>query len=102
VLACIDVDNFKQVNDSYFHTGGDRVLTALASLLSKNIRQADVIARIGGEEVAIIMPETTLPAALILCERLRSTVEHYDWNEIALDLRVRDSKIINHPRALQV
>ena len=88
VLACLDVDNFKQINDTYFHAGGDRVLMALASLLSKNIRQADVIARLGGEEFALIMPETTLPAALILCERLRNTVEHYDWNQIALDLRV--------------
>jgi diguanylate cyclase (GGDEF)-like protein len=87
-LACVDVDNFKQINDTYFHTGGDRVLTALASLLNRSIRQADAIARIGGEEFAIIMPETALPAALVLCERLRSTVEHNDWNEIAPDLRV--------------
>jgi diguanylate cyclase (GGDEF)-like protein len=87
-LACLDIDNFKQINDTYFHTSGDRVLVAVATILGKDIRQTDALARIGGEEFAIIMPETILTEALVLCERLRSAIEHYDWSMIAPNLQV--------------
>jgi diguanylate cyclase (GGDEF)-like protein len=87
-IACLDIDNFKQINDTFFHAGGDRVLVAVAQTLSTNIRQADSIARTGGEEFVISMPETDLMTALGVCERLRKTIERYDWDEIAPGLRL--------------
>lgn len=87
-LALIDIDDFKQINDLFFHTGGDRVLLVLSQLLREHMRHADTVARIGGEEFAITMPETQLPAAAEACERLRLIVEQYDWSSIGPELRV--------------
>ncbi len=87
-LACIDIDNFKQINDTLFHAGGDRVLVAVADLLHRSIRQADTVSRIGGEEFAVMMPETGLDQAIALCERLRITVEGHGWGAIGPGLGV--------------
>jgi diguanylate cyclase (GGDEF)-like protein len=70
----IDLDHFKQVNDTYGHLNGDAVLAELASLLSKGLRESDVCARYGGEEFALILPETTEPGARVLAERIRAKV----------------------------
>lgn len=88
VLACADVDNFKQINDAFFHQIGDQVLIRLAGLISENIRTTDCCARIGGEEFTIAMPNTTLPAAIHICERLRGIIEQFDWNSLAAGLQV--------------
>lgn len=87
-IACLDIDNFKQINDTFLHSGGDRVLEALARALSTSIRLADSIARSGGEEFVICMPETDLATALAVCERLRGMIEGYQWAEIAPGLHV--------------
>lgn len=71
----IDIDNFKQYNDKHGHLAGNDLLRVLARVISENSRKADLSARIGGEEFAIIMPETALPEAVMLAERLRRTVE---------------------------
>jgi diguanylate cyclase (GGDEF)-like protein len=91
VLACADIDGFKQINDAFFHETGDRVLIALADLLRENIRTADCCARIGGEEFVIAMPNTTLPAAIQICERLCGLIEQHDWNSLATGLQVSTS-----------
>lgn len=70
VLMC-DVDFFKQYNDHYGHQSGDIALIGLANLLALSSRDDDLAARIGGEEFAIVMPETTAPQARIFAERLR-------------------------------
>lgn len=87
-LACIDIDNFKQVNDSILHAGGDRVLVEIAGLLCGNTRDADRVVRLGGEEFAVLMPDTPLSTALLACERLRTMIECHDWDAIAPGLRV--------------
>lgn len=62
-LAYIDLDNFKEVNDSFGHKAGDSVLTAVASVMYRGLRKADVVARLGGDEFAIMLPETNPDAA---------------------------------------
>lgn len=73
-LLLLDLDNFKEVNDLWGHARGDEVLTGLASLLSKNLRQSDVAARYGGEEFVVLLPDTTGFGAYGLAEKLRATV----------------------------
>jgi diguanylate cyclase (GGDEF)-like protein len=74
-LLFLDIDNFKLINDRYGHDGGDRVLIALADICKAAGRETDVVARIGGEEFALLLPETDETAAAIFAERLRQTIE---------------------------
>jgi diguanylate cyclase (GGDEF)-like protein len=74
VLALIDVDRFKSINDLHGHAVGDRVLVALAQLLRDNMRTRDVLARHGGEEFVVVLPGMTLAQAAEVCERLRERV----------------------------
>ncbi|WP_454684697.1 diguanylate cyclase [Ancylobacter moscoviensis] len=71
-LMLLDLDHFKQVNDRFGHATGDRVLVAFAQALRLNLRQADIVARIGGEEFAVLLPGATETAALQAAERIRS------------------------------
>ncbi len=70
----IDLDHFKQVNDTYGHLNGDAVLAGLASLLLSGLRESDVCARYGGEEFGLILPETNEEGARTLAERIRGMV----------------------------
>jgi diguanylate cyclase (GGDEF)-like protein len=74
-LLMIDVDHFKAINDRYGHDGGDAVLRAIADRFRQTLRSADVPGRLGGEEFAILLPETDLQGAGLLAERLRAAVE---------------------------
>jgi diguanylate cyclase (GGDEF)-like protein len=78
-LAMFDLDEFKSVNDTYGHPAGDAVLVGLAQLLNRTIRAADVACRYGGEEFAIIFPETSPAEAMAICERLRLACEQIVW-----------------------
>lgn len=69
-LIILDIDQFKQVNDKFGHQTGDNVLRALAQHCLENIRTCDTIGRIGGEEFAILLPQTDAEAAFQLAERL--------------------------------
>ena len=73
-MVMIDIDYFKEVNDSFGHDAGDRVLLALAALLTKELRASDCIGRIGGEEFALLLPETDEAAAQELGRRLLAAV----------------------------
>jgi diguanylate cyclase (GGDEF)-like protein/putative nucleotidyltransferase with HDIG domain len=73
-VIMMDLDGFKQVNDRRGHLEGDKVLMAVARLLKARLRQFNVVARYGGDEFAILMPEATSDQAEILAERLRSTL----------------------------
>jgi two-component system cell cycle response regulator len=74
-LLMLDVDFFKQINDSYGHPAGDTVLIHIARLLKESIRQYDLACRFGGEEFAVIMPNTGLNDAQTFCERLREKID---------------------------
>lgn len=70
-LVMLDIDRFKAINDSYGHAAGDAAIKALARVLRETVRETDVAARIGGEEFALLLPETTAAQAAALAERLR-------------------------------
>ncbi len=74
-LIMLDIDNFKEYNDRYGHPVGDLVLKNLATILRKTTRGSDVICRYGGEEFAVILPETSKKEAATFCERIRKAVE---------------------------
>lgn len=71
----IDLDHFKSINDRYGHAAGDVALQAAARLLREHQRGADLAARLGGEEFAMLLPETDLDGAAALAERLRAGCE---------------------------
>ncbi len=73
-LLAVDVDHFKRINDEHGHLVGDRALVHLAALLRAELRAADAVARIGGEELLVLMPHSGLDAATELAERLRERV----------------------------
>lgn len=76
VCVCmIDIDNFKKINDDYGHDIGDQVLIAFTSVISKELNQNEVFGRLGGEEFAIIFPNTLLQESLIKIEQLRTLIE---------------------------
>ncbi|MGQ9602735.1 MAG: sensor domain-containing diguanylate cyclase [bacterium] len=77
----IDVDNFKQVNSRFGHQAGDVVLGTLGRLLTEKVRQMDVVARYGGDEFGVILPDTIRDHAGVTAERLRSVVEEYDFSK---------------------
>ncbi|GBD36723.1 Response regulator PleD [bacterium HR36] len=89
-LACLmlDVDHFKQINDTYGHDVGDLVLHQLAELLRSAIRRSDVACRIGGEEFFIVCPRTTGQGAAALAERIRHLAEEKTWGNEKTPLRV--------------
>jgi diguanylate cyclase (GGDEF)-like protein len=70
----VDIDHFKAVNDTHGHQAGDVVLLSVAQVLAQGLRGADVIGRIGGEEFAILLPDTDIDGAHELAERLRAEV----------------------------
>jgi len=70
----LDIDHFKQVNDSFGHEVGDRVIQQVAGILGRMSRSSDVVARTGGEEFLLILPDTELGAARILAERIRVAI----------------------------
>jgi len=73
-LIVIDADRFKTINDRHGHPGGDAVLRHLAGILGDTFREVDVVARIGGEEFAVLLPSTDLARAVVVAERLRASV----------------------------
>ncbi len=87
-LMLCDIDNFKQVNDTFSHAVGDEVLKAVADLLKSRTRTSDLKARFGGEELVAVFPETSLQDAVSLCEAMRRAAESYDWAGLHPDLRV--------------
>lgn len=75
LLAVLDVDHFKRINDGYGHLAGDRVLKIIAGELSKRLRKTDFIARFGGEEFVLLIPATPMEGGVQLLETLRAAIE---------------------------
>lgn len=75
LLAMLDLDHFKRINDSYGHLAGDKVLKIIANVLRKRLRGTDFIARFGGEEFVLLMPDTPWAAGTRLVETLRAAIE---------------------------
>lgn len=78
-LLMLDVDQFKPYNDSHGHLKGDRALKRAAAILKKTTRRMDVISRYGGEEFAVVLPETGSEEALVVADRIRRTIEEHPF-----------------------
>ncbi|MGB0680431.1 MAG: GGDEF domain-containing protein, partial [Polyangiales bacterium] len=76
-LLMFDIDHFKQINDTYGHLAGDFVLKELATIARSRLRPDDVLGRYGGEEFAVILPETKLAGAVRIAEELRTLVQDH-------------------------
>lgn len=90
-VAMLDIDHFKLINDRHSHAVGDRVLQQLAALLRSHCRDQDLPARYGGEEFVVVLSGVGLQRAVAICERLRTSIEAWDWQTIADGLRVTAS-----------
>lgn len=102
-LAFIDLDDFKQVNDRFGHPIGDMLLAEFAKLAFATLRRTDTLARIGGDEFVVLMPETDQAAAKAPIEKLRANMEavmrHHDW---PVTLSVGVFTFLTIPDSLQV
>lgn len=87
-IAVGDLDHFKVINDRLGHAVGDKVLNEVAALMRGECRPTDLVARIGGEEFALILPGLSQEEGLEFCERLRLCVERHDWRPVQPDLGV--------------
>ena len=80
-LLMIDIDDFKQINDTFGHLFGDTILNQLGELLKTQIRETDMAARYGGEEFAVVMSSTGLEKAVQIGERIRQTIQSYSFGD---------------------
>jgi diguanylate cyclase (GGDEF)-like protein len=87
-LVTLDVDFFKRYNDSFGHPAGDEVLKQLASVMKRTCRSHDFPARVGGEEFAVILSDTTRESAFVIAERLRRHVQREPWPNRAVTVSV--------------
>ena len=87
-VGMVDIDRFKNFNDSYGHAAGDEALKAVASVIRRSVRRSDLVARYGGEEMVLVMPETTLNQSRIRLESIRVAVA-----EEAIKLPKRDDRV---------
>ncbi len=92
-MSClyIDIDYFKRINDMYGHGAGDAILKSFSYLLKKTMRESDVVSRLGGEEFAVVMPDTSMEMAMQAAERFRLEVERTCFNAGKQDLYITTS-----------
>jgi diguanylate cyclase (GGDEF)-like protein len=87
-LLMLDIDNFKNVNDTYGHDVGDVVLIELAKILKASIRETDIAARWGGEEFMILLPETLMSDAVKIAQMIRQKVEKFDFEGVPHNITI--------------
>jgi two-component system, cell cycle response regulator len=75
-LLMIDIDHFKSINDTHGHDEGDKVLIEVAQRIKRHVRECDLVARLGGEEFVVVMPDTRTGVGLQVAERLRQSIEN--------------------------
>lgn len=85
-LVVMDVDNFKIINDVKGHLEGDRILAEIGTFIRQNIREGDIAARYGGDEFVIVFPNTDKENALIICERLNSSIQNHFMDNVTISI----------------
>ena len=102
-LLMIDIDDFKVINDTYGHLVGDEVLIKIGSCINKSVREMDLAARYGGEELAVIMPNTETSQAIKTADRICINIENlvFDGFNITASIGISTvNKMINSPKSL--
>jgi diguanylate cyclase (GGDEF)-like protein len=87
-ILMVDIDQFKRLNDEFGHLLGDEVLRQVSSIFSDHLRKIDVVCRYGGEEFAVLLPETNAQSALQVAEKLRRLVENWPFPGVARPITV--------------
>lgn len=87
-FCMIDLDKFKDINDTYGHLAGDMTLSTIGRMFDEHFRQGDLICRYGGEEFAVILPDTPLKNAMAVCERLRKKVSSHRFKYNSSDFSI--------------
>ncbi|MFK5912857.1 MAG: GGDEF domain-containing protein [Woeseiaceae bacterium] len=87
-ILLIDVDHFKKVNDTYGHIAGDYALKTIADICLQQVRDVDTIARVGGEEFAVLLPSTAINGAMQMAERIRIAVQEYKFKYEDLEFNI--------------
>ncbi len=87
-LIMIDVDHFKAFNDDFGHPAGDEVLRGVAHMLQSELRVSDSLFRYGGEEFAVVLPETTCKGAFVLGERFRRAIQRAPWPKRPISISI--------------
>jgi diguanylate cyclase (GGDEF)-like protein len=88
----LDLDGFKSVNDAHGHLAGSRTLTEVGSILVEAVRESDILARYGGDEFVVVLPETPPSGALVIAERIRRSIEaHTFLRDQGLEARISAS-----------
>lgn len=87
-VVMMDIDKFKNINDTYGHQFGDTVLVKISELLRKNVRINDIVGRYGGEEFILIFPETDLEGAILITEKLRRTIQNTEFGTEGLEVTI--------------
>ena len=101
--ACVlmaDLDHFKVINDTHGHVVGDQVLVEVSQVLKQGVRDVDALARWGGEEFLLLMPDTPLDVALLVAERLRISIDSHRLDGKAADVRITASFGLTQMQAL--
>lgn len=88
----LDLDGFKSINDQHGHLAGSRTLTEVGAILALAVRESDVLARYGGDEFVVVLPETPVAGALVIGERIRRSIEEHAFlRDEGLDARISAS-----------
>jgi len=87
-IIMLDIDDFKNINDTYGHDMGDVVLVGLSKILKKSIRSTDIASRWGGEEFMILLPETTIKDTMRIAEHIRKSIDDYKVDTIEVPITV--------------
>jgi diguanylate cyclase (GGDEF)-like protein len=87
-LMMLDIDHFKRVNDTHGHDVGDQALVAVAEVLKNGVRSMDILARWGGEEFLVLLPETNMAGATLIAERIRQQVSQIKLSKIPEGLTI--------------
>jgi diguanylate cyclase (GGDEF)-like protein len=101
-IMMLDIDHFKNINDHSGHATGDKVLVAMVNLTLSKLRSLDAIGRLGGEEFAILMPETAIGQAMIVAERLRQSIETEMSDEVpSITISIGVSSVIAEDKSFE-
>ncbi|MCF8110851.1 MAG: GGDEF domain-containing protein [Desulfobacteraceae bacterium] len=104
-VLVLDLDHFKRVNDTYGHSAGDVVLQEVAALCRRQLRQVDIIGRLGGEEFVIMLPDTGISDAMTVAERLRKEIESTeivtDRNRLYITATIGAAEIVHEDQGIE-